>query len=174
VLRSWSPSWAPGEDGRLRDSAMYSVIASEWPSCEDHLSNRLVRFAGDIEGTTSPRGMDREVPVGRRHPRKRVLCRSSVRLSSRLTLFRVGRSAVDGRLDEARFCQRVKSKRGPDVSATQDGSDDHDVVRPHHAASMCAIRVSANAYMLTLLRLVLYPASATDTRFATGGPRSGR
>jgi RimJ/RimL family protein N-acetyltransferase len=44
VLRSWSPSWAPGEDGRLRDSAMYSVIASEWASCEAHLRNRLSRF----------------------------------------------------------------------------------------------------------------------------------
>jgi RimJ/RimL family protein N-acetyltransferase len=47
VLRSWSPSWAPGEEGRLRDSATYSVIASEWPSCENHLSNRLARFAAD-------------------------------------------------------------------------------------------------------------------------------
>jgi RimJ/RimL family protein N-acetyltransferase len=49
VLRNWSPSWAPGEEGRLRDSAMYSVIASEWPSCESHLSNRLARLsAGGI------------------------------------------------------------------------------------------------------------------------------
>src|SRR5450755_1646346 len=41
VLRSWSRSWAPGEDGQLRDSAMYSVIAAEWPSCERHLLTRL-------------------------------------------------------------------------------------------------------------------------------------
>jgi RimJ/RimL family protein N-acetyltransferase len=41
VLRSWSQSWAPGEEGQLRDSAMYSVIASEWASCEDHLHKRL-------------------------------------------------------------------------------------------------------------------------------------
>jgi RimJ/RimL family protein N-acetyltransferase len=41
VLRSFGPSWAPGEEGLLRDSAMYSVIASEWPSCEDHLLRRL-------------------------------------------------------------------------------------------------------------------------------------
>jgi N-acetyltransferase len=41
VLRSFGPSWAPGEEGLLRDSAMYSVIASEWPSCEDHLLGRL-------------------------------------------------------------------------------------------------------------------------------------
>jgi RimJ/RimL family protein N-acetyltransferase len=43
VLRSWSQSWAPGEEGQLRDSAMYSVIASEWPSCRDHLRRRLAR-----------------------------------------------------------------------------------------------------------------------------------
>jgi N-acetyltransferase len=41
VLRSWSQSWAPGEDGLLRDSAMYSVIAPDWPSCEKHLLARL-------------------------------------------------------------------------------------------------------------------------------------
>jgi N-acetyltransferase len=44
VLRSWSESWAPGEEGRLRDSAMYSVIAAEWPACEKHLRDRLARF----------------------------------------------------------------------------------------------------------------------------------
>jgi RimJ/RimL family protein N-acetyltransferase len=43
VLRSWSRSWAPGEEGRLRDSAMYSVIAPEWPSCQAHLQARLDR-----------------------------------------------------------------------------------------------------------------------------------
>src|SRR5580698_10050452 len=32
VLRDWSVSWAPGEEGRLRDSAMFSVIAAEWPT----------------------------------------------------------------------------------------------------------------------------------------------
>ncbi len=43
VLRSWSMSWAPGEEGLLRDSAMYSVIAPEW----DAVRNRLVaRLAG--------------------------------------------------------------------------------------------------------------------------------
>jgi RimJ/RimL family protein N-acetyltransferase len=41
VLRQWSPSWAPGEEGSLRDSAMYSVIGAEWPECEAHLQNRL-------------------------------------------------------------------------------------------------------------------------------------
>jgi len=44
VLRSWSESWAPGEEGKLRDSAMYSVVAAEWPACEKHLQDRLARF----------------------------------------------------------------------------------------------------------------------------------
>ncbi|MFC7480862.1 hypothetical protein ACFQX7_13705 [Luedemannella flava] len=29
--RQWSRSWAPGEDGQLRDSAMFSIVAAEWP-----------------------------------------------------------------------------------------------------------------------------------------------
>jgi RimJ/RimL family protein N-acetyltransferase len=45
VLRSWSESWAPGEEGRLRDSAMYSVVAAEWPLCEEHLRQKLAGFA---------------------------------------------------------------------------------------------------------------------------------
>lgn len=47
VLRNWSRSWAPGEEGELRDSAMYSFIDSEWPSCEEHLRNRLSLFRAD-------------------------------------------------------------------------------------------------------------------------------
>lgn len=45
VLRSWSPSWAPGESGLLRDSAMYSVIAAEWPKVRDALAARLRNIA---------------------------------------------------------------------------------------------------------------------------------
>ena len=45
VLRSWSQSWALGEEGKLRDSAMYSVIAPEWPSCRDHIRQRLAEIA---------------------------------------------------------------------------------------------------------------------------------
>lgn len=41
VLRRWSQSWAPGEDGRLRDSAMYSVVAEEWPQRRARLTARL-------------------------------------------------------------------------------------------------------------------------------------
>jgi RimJ/RimL family protein N-acetyltransferase len=41
VLRSWSPSWAPGEAGMLRDSAMFSVVAAEWPTVKSTLNARL-------------------------------------------------------------------------------------------------------------------------------------
>jgi RimJ/RimL family protein N-acetyltransferase len=37
VLRNWSPSWAPGEAGRLRDSAMFSVVEAEWPEVRARL-----------------------------------------------------------------------------------------------------------------------------------------
>lgn len=43
VLRNWSQSWAPGEEGKLRDSAMFSIIASEWPACREQLEGRLAR-----------------------------------------------------------------------------------------------------------------------------------
>jgi N-acetyltransferase len=45
VLRSWSRSWAPGEEGQLRDSAMYSLVASEWPACRQHLRALLATSA---------------------------------------------------------------------------------------------------------------------------------
>ncbi|QMU72092.1 GNAT family N-acetyltransferase [Streptacidiphilus sp. P02-A3a] len=41
VLRNWGQSWAPGEDGLLRDSAMFSVVAAEWPDCRARLEQRL-------------------------------------------------------------------------------------------------------------------------------------
>jgi RimJ/RimL family protein N-acetyltransferase len=41
ILRSWSQSWVPGEEGLLRDSAMYSVIAPEWSATRDRLIRRL-------------------------------------------------------------------------------------------------------------------------------------
>ncbi len=50
VLRNWGPSHAPGEEGRLRDSAMFSVTAAEWPHVKSHLSARLAR-AQDRLGT---------------------------------------------------------------------------------------------------------------------------
>ncbi|MDX2762410.1 GNAT family N-acetyltransferase [Streptomyces europaeiscabiei] len=46
VLRNWSRSWAPGEDSRLRDSAIFSITATEWPDCRTALEARLARGAG--------------------------------------------------------------------------------------------------------------------------------
>ncbi|MCX5420995.1 GNAT family N-acetyltransferase [Streptomyces sp. NBC_00078] len=46
VLRNWSRSWAPGEEGRLRDSAIFSITAEEWPECRARLEERVARFAG--------------------------------------------------------------------------------------------------------------------------------
>jgi N-acetyltransferase len=46
VLRSWSPSWAPGESGKLRDSAMFSVVAAEWPTVKSTLHTRLTTTNG--------------------------------------------------------------------------------------------------------------------------------
>lgn len=43
VLRHWSPSRAPGEDGLLRDSAIFSVVAAEWPATKAALRRRLAR-----------------------------------------------------------------------------------------------------------------------------------
>jgi N-acetyltransferase len=41
VLRNWSPSRAPGEEGKLRDSAIFSVTAAEWPTVKSSLSGRV-------------------------------------------------------------------------------------------------------------------------------------
>jgi N-acetyltransferase len=45
VLRSWSPSRAPGEEGMLRDSAMFSVVAAEWPAVKSALAIRVANTA---------------------------------------------------------------------------------------------------------------------------------
>jgi RimJ/RimL family protein N-acetyltransferase len=44
VLRNWSRSWAPGEDNRLRDSAIFSITADEWPERRKRLERRVARF----------------------------------------------------------------------------------------------------------------------------------
>lgn len=46
VLRNWSRSWAPGEDGNLRDSAIFSLTADEWPERRKALEERIARAAG--------------------------------------------------------------------------------------------------------------------------------
>ncbi|MFI2205664.1 GNAT family N-acetyltransferase [Streptomyces sp. NPDC020192] len=43
VLRNWSRSWVPGEDGRLRDSAIFSITTEEWPDCRARLEQRMAR-----------------------------------------------------------------------------------------------------------------------------------
>lgn len=45
VLRQWSPSRAPGEEGLLRDSAMFSIIAAEWPAVAARLRQRIDTMA---------------------------------------------------------------------------------------------------------------------------------
>lgn len=51
VLRSWSMSWAPGEEALLRDSAMYSVIAAEWNVLHDRLASRLAAASPSAGGS---------------------------------------------------------------------------------------------------------------------------
>jgi RimJ/RimL family protein N-acetyltransferase len=41
VLRNWQPSQVDGEEGRTRDTSMYSVLPSEWPAIKDRLVERL-------------------------------------------------------------------------------------------------------------------------------------
>lgn len=41
VLRSWQPSHVRGEEGRLRNSAIYSIVAVEWPGVRERLLARL-------------------------------------------------------------------------------------------------------------------------------------
>lgn len=43
VLRNWSRSWAPGEGGRLRDSAILSITAEEWPDRRVRLEQHIAR-----------------------------------------------------------------------------------------------------------------------------------
>lgn len=41
VLRNWQPSQVAGEEDKLRDSAMYSIVASEWPDVRAALRRRV-------------------------------------------------------------------------------------------------------------------------------------
>ena len=42
VLRQWQPSLVAGEDELLRDTAMYSVVANEWPTVRSTLEMKIV------------------------------------------------------------------------------------------------------------------------------------
>jgi RimJ/RimL family protein N-acetyltransferase len=37
VLRHWQPSQVAGEENRLRDSAFFSILDTEWPRVREHL-----------------------------------------------------------------------------------------------------------------------------------------
>ncbi|MFF3605072.1 GNAT family N-acetyltransferase [Streptomyces sp. NPDC002463] len=56
VLRNSAGSWVPGEEGRLRDTAVFSVIAEEWPERRTALEARLagVRERRASGGTPGP------------------------------------------------------------------------------------------------------------------------
>ncbi len=41
ILRAWQPSYIPGEETKLRDSAIYSIVPSEWPAIKVRLEARL-------------------------------------------------------------------------------------------------------------------------------------
>jgi N-acetyltransferase len=41
VLRNWQPSLVPGEEGLLRDSALYSIVDREWPEVRLHLASLI-------------------------------------------------------------------------------------------------------------------------------------
>lgn len=45
VLRRWQPSMVQGEEGRYRDSAMYSILDTEWPSVRENLVSILTRYS---------------------------------------------------------------------------------------------------------------------------------
>ena len=41
VLRNWNRSWAPGEQDKLRDAAIFSITDAEWPECRQMLERKL-------------------------------------------------------------------------------------------------------------------------------------
>ena len=45
VLRHWQPSLVAGEEGRLRDTAIYSILDVEWPGAREDLRTTVERYA---------------------------------------------------------------------------------------------------------------------------------
>jgi RimJ/RimL family protein N-acetyltransferase len=45
VLRHWQPSMVLGEEGRLRDSAIFSILDTEWPDVRERLRSTLASYA---------------------------------------------------------------------------------------------------------------------------------
>ena len=55
MLRSFSPSWAPGEEGILSNLAFFSVVAAEWPTVKSALVGLVARLAAAAAtGNVSP------------------------------------------------------------------------------------------------------------------------
>ena len=50
VLHSWQPSLAPGEEGLVRDTAMFSVTPPEWPRVRARLEERIERRRASRRG----------------------------------------------------------------------------------------------------------------------------
>ena len=50
VLRAWQPSLAPGEEGRVRDTAMFSVTPPQWPRVRARLEERIERRRASRRG----------------------------------------------------------------------------------------------------------------------------
>lgn len=49
IVRNWQPSFVPGEEGRPRNSALYSVIPDEWPEVRAGLTARLAGTSAPVE-----------------------------------------------------------------------------------------------------------------------------
>jgi N-acetyltransferase len=41
ILRRWQPSLVRGEETQLRDTAIFSIVDTEWPAVRQHLTDRL-------------------------------------------------------------------------------------------------------------------------------------
>ncbi|MDR3083539.1 MAG: GNAT family N-acetyltransferase [Streptomyces sp.] len=54
VLRNWSRSWTPGDENRLRDTAVYSITADEWPECRTRLEARVRKSVLAAGETVTP------------------------------------------------------------------------------------------------------------------------
>ena len=50
VLHAWQPSLAPGEEGRPRDTAMFSITPQQWPGVRTRLVERIERRSTSSKG----------------------------------------------------------------------------------------------------------------------------
>ncbi|WP_439654101.1 hypothetical protein [Streptacidiphilus melanogenes] len=56
VMRWSARSWVPGEEGRLRDAAVFSIVSDEWPERRRALQAR-VAAAVDRAAEGRPQGL---------------------------------------------------------------------------------------------------------------------